>query len=51
MKLIQYNSVFTFKLQIDFVPFKIIPLGGYTPPETLLPLFVATFVVAKRNRF
>jgi len=51
MSLIQYNSVLTFKLQIEFVLFKIVPLGGYTPPETLFPLFVATLVVANRNRF
>jgi len=51
MRLIQYNSVLTFKLQIEFVTFKIVPLGGYTPPETLFPLFVATLVVANRNRF
>ena len=51
MRLIQYKSVLTFKLQIDFVPFKIVPLGGCTPPETLFPLFVATLVVANRNRF
>ena len=51
MRLIQYNSVLTFKIQIEFVPFKIVPLGGYTPPETLFPLFVATLVVANRNRF
>jgi len=51
MRLIQYNSVLTFNLQIEFVPFKIVPLGGYTPPETLFPLFVATLVVANRNRF
>ena len=51
MRLIQYNSVLTFKLQIEFVPFKIVPLGGYTPPETLFPLIVATLVVANRNRF
>ena len=51
MRLIQYNSVLTFKLQIEFVPFKIVPLGGYTPSETLFPLFVATLVVANRNRF
>ena len=50
MRLIQYNSVLTFKLQIEFVPFKIVPLGGYTPPETF-PLFVATLVVANRNHF
>ena len=51
MRLIQYNSVLTFKLQIEFVPFRIVPLGGYTPPETLFSLFVATLVVANRNRF
>ena len=51
MRLIQYNSVLTFKLQIEFVPFKIVPLGGYPPPETLFPLFVATLVVANQNRF
>ena len=51
MRLIQYNSVLTFKLQIEFVPFKIVLLGGYTTPETLFPLFVATLVVANRNRF
>jgi hypothetical protein len=41
MRLIQYNSVFIFKLLIEFVPFKIVPLGGYTPPETFFPLSVA----------
>jgi len=51
MGLIQCNSVFIFKLQIEFVPFKIVPLGGYTPPETLLPFFVAALEVADRNRF
>ena len=51
MRLIQYNSLLTFKPQIEFVPFKIVPLGGYTPPETLFPFFVATLVVANRNRF
>ena len=51
MRLIQYNSVINFKLQIEFVPFKIVSLGGYTPLETLFPLFVATLVVANRNRF
>ena len=30
MRLIQYNPVLTFKLQIEFVPFKIVPFGGYT---------------------
>ena len=51
MRLIQYNSVLTFKLQIEFVPFKIVPLRGYTPQQTLFPLFIATLVVANWNRF
>jgi len=51
MRLIQYNSVITFKIQIELVPFKIVPLGGYTPLDTLFPIFVATLVVANRNRF
>ena len=51
MRLIQYNSVFIFKLQIEFVPFRTVPLGGYTSLETLFPLFVAALEVAKRNRF
>jgi len=51
MRLIQYNSVLTFKLQIEFVPFKIVSLGSYTPPQTLFPIFVATLVVANRNHF
>jgi hypothetical protein len=51
MRLVQYNSVFIFKLRIEFVPFKIVPLGGYTPPETLFPPFVAALEVANRNRF
>ena len=51
MRLIQYNSVFSFELQIEFVPFRIVPLGGYTPPETLFPLFVAVLEVTNWNRF
>jgi len=49
-RLIQYNSAFIFKLQIEFVPFKIVPLGGYTSPETF-PLFVAGLVVTNQNHF
>jgi len=51
MRLIQYNSVFIFKLQIKFVPFKIVPLGGYTSPKTLFPLFIVALEVANWNRF
>jgi hypothetical protein len=51
MRLIQYNSVFIFKLQIEFVSWKIIVFRGYTFPETLFLLFVATLEVANRNCF
>jgi len=50
MRLIQFNSVFIFKLQILFVPFKIVPLGGYTSLETF-PLFVAALEVTNHNHF
>ena len=49
MRVIQYNSIF--KLQIEFATFRIVPLGGYTSPETLFPLFVAALEVANQNRF
>ena len=51
MRLIQHNFILIFKLQIEVVPFKIVPLRGYTSPETLFPLFVAALKFAKRNRF
>ena len=50
MRLIQYNTVLNFKLHIECVPFKIVPFGGYTPPETFFPIFVAALLVAKPNR-
>ena len=51
MRLIQYNSVFIFKLQIELVHFKIVTLGGYTSPETLFPLLLAAPEVANGNHF
>jgi hypothetical protein len=51
MRLIYYNSAFIFKLQIDFVPFTIVPLEGYTSPDKLFTLFAAALEVANRNRF
>jgi hypothetical protein len=51
MRLIQYNYAIIFKLQIEFVTFKIAPFRGYTSPETLFPLSVAALEVANRNRF
>jgi hypothetical protein len=50
MKLIYYNSVFIFKLKVEFVTFKTVPFGGYTSPETLFPLIVAALEVSNRNR-
>jgi hypothetical protein len=50
MRLIQYNSIFILKLQIEFVPFKIVPLGGYTSPETF-PIFLAALEATNRNHF
>ena len=51
MRLIQYIYLFIFKPQIEFVPFKIVPLGGYTSPETLFPILVVALEVANGNRF
>jgi hypothetical protein len=45
MRLIQYNPVFIFKIQIVFVSFKIVPFGGYTCQQ-MFPLFVAAMEVA-----
>ena len=33
------------ELKINIIPFKIVPLGSHTPPETLLPLPVAVLEV------
>ena len=35
----------TTELQINIIPFKVVPLGSHTPPETLLPLPVAVLEV------
>ena len=37
MRLIQYNSVLTFKLQIEFVPFKIVSLGRLHTSRDVVP--------------
>jgi hypothetical protein len=50
MRLIEYKSVFIFKLQIEFVPLKIVPFGGYTSTETF-SLFVAALEVANPSCF
>ena len=49
MRLIFYLSVFCFFfLNINVIPFKIVPLGSYTPLETLFPLLVAALEVFKQ---
>jgi len=35
----------TTELQINIIPFKVVPLGSHTPPEMLLPLPVAVLEV------
>jgi hypothetical protein len=35
------NFLLTTELQINIIPFKVVPLGSHTLPETLLPLLVA----------
>jgi hypothetical protein len=47
--LIQYNSVFIFKLQIEFVPFKIVPFRGYTYSQNLLAIQRKQFAVCQEN--
>ena len=40
-----YLPKFLFFSNINDIPFKIIPLGSYTPMETLFPLLVAALEV------
>ena len=39
-----FTKVFIFS-NINVIPFKIVPLGSYTPIETLFPLLVAALEV------
>ena len=41
MRLIFFEQWIVFFLQIKVIPFKLVPLGSYTVPEELFPLFVA----------
>ena len=45
MRLIFYLPKFLFLSNVNVTPFKIVPLGTYTPMETLLPLLVAALEV------
>ena len=45
--LIFYIPKFVFLSNINVIPFKIVPLGSYTPMETLFPLSVAALEVFK----
>ena len=42
-----FTKVFIFS-NINVIPFKIVPLGSYTPMETLFPRLVATLEVFNR---
>ena len=48
MRLIFYFPKFLFFSNINVIPFKIVPLGSYTPMETLFPLLVAALEVFNR---
>ena len=45
-----FINVFIFS-NINVIPFKIVPLGSYTPMETLFPLLVAALEVVKHVRY
>ena len=45
MRLIFYFQKFLFFSNINVIPFKTVPLGSYTPMETLYPLLVAALEV------
>ena len=40
-----YSPKFNFFSNVNDIPFKIVPLGSYTPMETLFPLLVAALEV------
>jgi hypothetical protein len=48
MRLIFYLTTFLFCSNINVIPFKIVPLGSYTPMETLFPLLVEVLEVFSR---
>ena len=48
LRLIFYLPKFLFFSNIKFIPFKIVPMGSYTPMEMLFPLLVATLEVFNR---
>ena len=43
-----FTKVFIFFSNINVIPFKIVPLGSYTPMETLFPLLVVALEVLNR---
>ena len=45
MRLVLYFLLFNIYLKINIIPFKVVPLGSHTPPETLLPLPVAVLEI------
>ena len=49
MRLIFSLSKFLLFSSTNVIPFKTVPLGSYTPKETLFPLLVATLEVFNRH--
>jgi hypothetical protein len=49
MRLIFYLPKFLLFSNINFIPFKIVPLNSYTPMETFSPLLVAALEVFNRH--
>ena len=45
MRLVLQNFVLTTELQINIIPFKVLPLGSHTPLETVLLLLVPVLEV------
>ena len=45
MRLVLKKFLLTTELQINIIPFKVVPLGSHRPPNTLLPLPVAVLQV------
>jgi len=48
MRLIFLFTKFLFFPNINVIPFKIVPLGSYTPMETLFPLLLAALKIFNR---
>jgi len=45
MRLVLYFFSLTTELQINIIPFEVVPLGSHIPPQTLFPLPLAVLEV------